>query len=141
MSKAAIVKLLEEHGVKATVNRLLVAEALSRSGRPLSMTELETEIESVDKSGIFRSLMTFKDHHLVHAIEDMEGTRYELCHSHDTDHDDDAHVHFYCERCHRTFCLDNIHIPAVELPAGYAPKTANYVIKGICPSCSGTSIA
>ena len=71
MSKADIVKLLEEHGVKATVNRLLVAEALSRSGRPLSMTELETEIESVDKSGIFRSLMTFKDHHLVHAIEDM----------------------------------------------------------------------
>ena len=75
MSKNELVKLLEEHGVKATVNRLLVAEALGNSDRPLSMTELETEIESVDKSGIFRSLMTFKDHNLVHAIEDVDGTR------------------------------------------------------------------
>ncbi len=141
MSKQEITHLLEEHDVKVTANRLLVAEALSGAGRPLSLTELEEEIGSMDKSSIFRSLMTFRDNHLVHAIEDMEGTRYELCHSHDTDHDDDAHVHFYCERCHRTFCLDNIHIPTVELPAGYDPKTANYVIKGICPSCSGTSIA
>ena len=141
MSKADIMKLLEEHGVKATVNRLLVAEALSHSGRPLSLTELETEIESVDKSGIFRSLVTFKDHHLVHAIEDVEGTRYELCHSHDTDHDEDTHVHFYCEKCHRTFCLDDIHIPPVELPQGYDGRTSNYLIKGICPACSGYSIA
>ena len=141
MSKADIVRLLEEHGVRATVNRMLVAEALSQSGRPLSLTELETEIESVDKSGIFRSLIVFKDHHLVHAIEDTEGTRYEICHSHGIEHDDDAHVHFYCEKCHRTFCLDNIHIPTVDLPAGYSPQTANYVIKGICPSCSGNSIA
>ena len=48
MSKNELVKLLEEHGVKATVNRLLVAEALGNSDRPLSMTELETELESVD---------------------------------------------------------------------------------------------
>ena len=135
MSKADIVKLLEEHGVKATVNRLLVAEALSRSGRPLSMTELETEIESVDKSGIFRSLMTFKDHHLVHAIEDMEGTRYELCHSHDTDHDDDAHVHFYCEKCHRTFCLDGVEVPSVPVPPGYTAESVTYLLKGTCPNC------
>ena len=141
MSKAEIMKLLAEYGVKATVNRLLVAEALDNSDRPLSMTELETEIESVDKSGIFRSLMIFRDHHLVHAIEDMDGTRYELCHSHDNGHDDDAHVHFYCEKCHRTFCLDSIHIPSVALPEGYDRRTANYVIKGTCPSCSGYHLA
>ena len=141
MSKVEIEHLLEEHGVKVTANRLLVAEALSGSGRPLSLTELEDEIGSMDKSSIFRSLMTFRDNHLVHAIEDMEGTRYELCLSHDHDHDEDTHVHFYCEKCHRTFCLDDIHIPPVVLPQGYDGRTSNYLIKGICPACSGYSIA
>ena len=136
-----MVKLLEEHGIKATVNRLLVAEALGDSSRPLSLMELEDQIGTVDKSGIFRSLALFKEHHLVHSIEDVEGTRYELCLSHDSAHDEDTHVHFYCERCHRTFCLDDIHIPSVELPKGYDARSANYVLKGICPACSGYSIA
>lgn len=129
--------LLAEHGVRATANRILVAAALSDAGRPLSMTELEEKIETIDKSGIFRCLNAFKEHHLVHSIEDVEGTRYELCLSHDSDHDEDTHVHFYCERCHRTFCLDNIHIPPVVLPKGYDFRTSNYLVKGVCPECSG----
>ena len=137
MGKKEIETLLKEHGVKATVNRLLVAEALGNAGRPLSMMELEDMIGSVDKSGISRSLSLFKEHHLVHSIEDAAGTRYELCLSHDSRHDEDTHVHFYCEKCHRTFCLDDIHIPPVELPKGYDARTANYLLKGICPECSG----
>ena len=137
MSKTLILKILEEHGIKATANRILIATALSDAGRPLSLMELEERIETIDKSGIFRCLNTFKEHHLVHSIEDVEGTRYELCLSHDSDHDEDTHVHFYCERCHRTFCLDNIHIPPVELPKGYDSRTSNYLVKGVCPECSG----
>ena len=141
MDKNDIAKLLEEHGIKVTVNRLLVAEALDNSSRPLSLMELEDLIGTVDKSGIFRSLVLFKEHRLVHSIEDVEGTRYELCLSHGSSHDDDTHVHFYCEKCHRTFCLDDIHIPPVELPKGYDARGANYVLKGICPECSGYSVA
>lgn len=141
MSKEMIAKLLEERGIRATANRILVAVALADAGRPLSMTELEDLIGSVDKSGIFRSLSIFKENHLVHTIEDSEGTRYELCLSHDSGHDDDTHIHFYCERCHRTFCLENIHIPPVGLPKGYEARTSNYVLKGICPYCNGYSIA
>ena len=137
MSKTLILKILEEHGIKATANRILIATALSDAGRPFSLMELEEMIETIDKSGIFRCLNTFKEHHLVHSIEDVEGTRYELCLSHDSDHDEDTHVHFYCERCHRTFCLDNIHIPPVVLPKGYDSRTSNYLVKGVCPECSG----
>ena len=137
MSKISIQKILEEHGIKATANRILIAAALSDAGRPLSMMELEERIETIDKSGIFRCLNIFKEHHLVHSIEDVEGTRYELCLSHDPEHDEDTHVHFYCETCHRTFCLDNIHIPPVVLPKGYDSRTSNYLVKGICPECSG----
>jgi Fur family ferric uptake transcriptional regulator len=128
--------LLEEHGVKVTPNRLLVARALAEAGRPLSLMELEAELETIDKSAIFRTLGAFKDAHLVHVLEDSgDGVRYELCHSHHNDHDDDIHVHFYCTRCHRTFCLEDTPVPPVKVPEGYEVESVNYLLKGVCPDC------
>ncbi len=130
-------KLLHEHGIKPTPNRLLVARVLSGAERPLSLMELEERLETVDKSNIFRTLTLFKEHHMVHALEDSgEGVRYEICHSHSDGADDDLHVHFYCEECHRTFCLWGIPIPHVEAPEGYCVETASYLLKGVCPECS-----
>ena len=128
--------LLEEHGVKATPNRLLVARALASAGRPLSLMELEAQLETIDKSAIFRTLGAFKDAHLVHVLEDSgEGVRYELCHSHHHDHDDDVHVHFYCTKCHRTFCLEDTPVPPVQVPEGYEVESVSYLLKGVCPEC------
>ena len=64
-----------------------------------------------------------------------DGVRYELCHSHHDDEDDDVHVHFYCEKCHRTFCLEDTPVPPVSIPEGFEPRTVNYLLKGICPDC------
>lgn len=131
-----IVALLEEHSVRPTANRIIVARALAKAGMPMSLAELETEIDSIDKSNIFRALVSFKDNHLVHAIEDgSNGVRYELCKSHDHDHDEDLHVHFHCEICGKTFCFEDIPVPKVDVPEGYQPISTNYIIKGICPSC------
>ena len=104
---------------------------------PISMKELETKIQTIDKSNIFRTLSLFKQQHLVHQLEDGNDiVRYELCLSDDDEEDEDMHVHFYCERCHRTYCLNDIHIPQVELPAGYEQSSINYMIKGVCPKCA-----
>lgn len=104
----------------------------------MSLTELEHKILSIDKSGVFRALTLFRKHRLVHVLEDGgDGVRYELCHSRDGHaEDDDQHVHFYCERCHRTFCLTDRPIPTVSLPAGYLLHDVNYMAKGLCPECS-----
>lgn len=128
--------LLESHGIKPTANRLVVARALALARRPLTLSELEYQILSIDKSGVFRTLTLFREHHLVHTIDDGEaGTRYELCHSHSAQHDDDLHVHFFCERCHRTFCLEQMAVPPVELPEGFSMASASYIVKGICDQC------
>ena len=129
--------LLEEHGVKVTPNRLLVARALGESRRPLSLRELEDRLETIDKSNIFRALTVFRDAHLVHVLEDAgDGVRYELCHSHHHDLDDDVHVHFYCTRCHRTFCLEDTPVPPVKAPEGYEVETVSYLLRGVCPECA-----
>ena len=136
MGKNDIIHLFEAHDVRPTANRIIIAEALIDAGRPVSLTELEEMLDTIDKSVIYRTLAAFRGKRLVHVIEDgSEGVRYELCHSHDCHHDDDQHAHFYCEVCHKTYCLEDVPAPEVTLPEGFEKQSVNYVIKGVCPDC------
>ena len=137
MNESRYATLLAEHGVKATANRIVVARALASSMRPMSLSELERDIQTIDKSNIFRALTLFREQHLVHVIEDGDAVRYELCQSHSHHHDDDQHPHFHCDRCRRTFCLDNVEIPPITIPDGYRMTSVNYIVKGLCPECAG----
>lgn len=137
MSKELFLSVLQRHGVKATANRLLILDTLDRAERPLSAQEIEARLGTIDKSGISRTLQLFRSHHLLHVLESSDCTLYELCRSdiHSVD-DSDTHVHFHCEHCGRTFCIDNTPIPPVELPAGYQPRSATYIVKGVCAECA-----
>ena len=136
MNETEYVKLLEEHGIKPTANRIVVLRTLDSSLQPLSLAELERRIMTIDKSNVFRALTLFREHHLVHTIEGSgDATRYELCRSHDHDHDEDQHPHFFCEVCQQTYCLDYMDMPEATLPPGFEFHSVNYLIKGICPHC------
>lgn len=137
MNSNEILGMLQRHGVKPTANRIIIAGALAQASNPLSLSDLEVDIATIDKSSIFRTLATFKEHGLVHVIEDgSDSAKYELCHGTGDEHDNDRHVHFYCERCNRTFCLSQVHVPQVQLPAGYRVRGVNYLVKGLCPRCA-----
>lgn len=131
------VDLMQEHGVKPTANRILILKALLAAGRPLSMTEVETALESVDKSIISRTLSVFREHHLLHAVADGDSLRYEVCHCAEEEEDSDRHVHFHCEVCGRTFCLEELPVPAVRLPDGFSVENVEYMAHGVCPACAG----
>lgn len=129
-------QILERVGIKPTANRILVVRELAASEHPLSLTELEAKIESMEKSSVFRVLSLLLQHHAVHAVEDGRGVaKYELCLDDHTDCPNHMHVHFYCERCHEVYCFANIPTPAVELPEGFKTSSVNYMLKGICPKC------
>ena len=137
MNDKQIELLLKTHGIRLTANRILIARTLSGLDNPASMKELEAKIQTIDKSNIFRTLSLFKQQHLVHQLEDgNDVVRYELCLSDEDEEDEDMHVHFYCERCHQTYCFNDIPVPQVELPEGYEQFSINYMIKGICPKCA-----
>lgn len=133
-------QLLLSHGVKPTANRIMIVCALSKVENPVTLSDLEALIGTIDKSSIFRALQVFKTCHLVHVLEDGgDGVRYELCRSKHccagAGGDDDVHVHFYCEHCRKTFCFPEMPVPAVALPEGYLIYGVNYMVKGICPQC------
>lgn len=130
-------RLLQTRGIKPTANRILVLRALLKARRPTSLPELECELETVDKSSIFRVLCLFVEQHVAHAIEDGSGVlKYEACSGETQCTLSDMHAHFYCEGCHRTYCFKTTHIPTVDMPEGFTANSINYMIKGICPHCS-----
>ena len=129
--------LMSAHGIRPTANRILILKTLLQAGRPLSLTEIETALESVDKSIISRTLTAFRRHHLLHAVSDGSSIRYEVCHCTEAEEDTDRHVHFHCERCGRTYCLEDLPVPPVSCPDGFRVESAEYVLHGICPACTG----
>ena len=136
MNEDQLIAIFEQHGIRPTANRILVARCLAEATRPLSLFELTETLATLDKSSIFRTLTLFRQQHLVHVLEDgSDGVRYELCHSCNHQEDNDMHVHFHCERCGQTLCLEDLPVPEITLPEGYLTESANFMLKGICPKC------
>jgi Fur family ferric uptake transcriptional regulator len=128
---------LQLRNIKPTAMRLLILREMSRGDETVSLPELERLLPTVDKSTISRALTLFLLHRLIHVVDDGSGSlKYAIC-ADDCDCGvEDEHTHFYCEHCHRTFCLKQIHVPVVPLPEGFRLNSINYVLKGICPECS-----
>ena len=127
---------LRASGIAETPNRVLVVRALARSYAPMSLAELEDELDSLDKSSIHRVLNVLLEHDVVHAIEDGRGiSKYELCYSDNDLEDSDMHCHFYCNVCRRTFCIPHS-VPKIAVPANFTVTGINYMLKGICPDCA-----
>jgi len=137
MRTEGIIAKLEAKGIKPTANRILVLKTLVEAeGQPLSLRDLEQRLVSMDKSSIFRTLTLFLEHDAAHAFEDGRGVlNYEVCEEEGKCDHHDGHIHFYCESCHRSFCMEDIHIPCFELPEGFFPHSVSFVIKGECPEC------
>ena len=117
MELATVEAWLERKKVKPTANRILVLKALKNAGKPMSIADLEDTLLTVDKSSIFRVLTLFLEHDIVHAFEDGRGVlNYELCTNEGACNLSDAHIHFYCESCRQSFCMENLPIPDFALP-------------------------
>ncbi|MBD5310854.1 MAG: transcriptional repressor [Muribaculaceae bacterium] len=130
------VNILTEAGIKPTSNRLLVLRTLLDAPSPLSLIELETELETVERSSILRVLTLFLDRNLVHNLEDGRGIeKYEICHGDKHCSVDDMHPHFYCECCNKVYCFEELNIPDLPLPADFKVRTINFMLKGVCPDC------
>lgn len=131
------IEQLEHHGIKPTAVRILILRAMYRGGEMVSMADLGRILQTVDKSTVSRTLSLFLFHKLIHAVDDGSGSlKYNVGGGNDNGDGEEEHTHFYCEKCHRTFCLKQINVPQVELPDGFRLTGINYVLKGVCPECS-----
>lgn len=134
--KEEAIDILQQAGIRETPNRVLVTDALLSARSPISLVELETQLQTLERSSVLRVLTLLLDHDIVHSMQDGRGiTKYEVCHTHGHDSLDDRHVHFYCERCEKTFCFTDTRIPEINMATGFEIRSANFMLKGLCPNC------
>lgn len=129
-----IEKHLEAHGIKPTAVRNLVWEEAMAQSETFSLNDMEQRMPHMERSSIFRALKLFSEHHLLHTIDDGTGVqKYCVCRCEDNHHIN--HIHFNCRVCGKTYCLEDYAIPVVTMPEGFKMEEAEYVVKGVCPSC------
>ena len=65
---------LVRRDIKPTAIRLLVIKEMMQAERAVSLLDLETLLDTVDKSTISRTIALFLSHHLIHSIDDGSGS-------------------------------------------------------------------
>ena len=117
--------------------RLLVLEYLLVQQAAVSLQQLEADFPRADRITLYRTLKTFEEKGLLHAITDGSGTtKYARCaEACSAGEHHDLHLHFYCTRCSETYCLPKTHWPQVKLPANFLLSELNLTAKGTCDRC------
>ena len=134
--KNEIDKKLTDKNIKPTAMRELVLQVLSEQKTATSLPELERKFEKADKATLYRTLKTFEENKLIHSIDDGTGSvKYALCQDACECHPEDLHVHFLCTRCKKTYCLNDITVPTINLPKKFSLESVNMVVKGACSNC------
>jgi Fur family ferric uptake transcriptional regulator len=130
-------QLLRTHQLRHTESRIEILGLFFSHKCALSQPEIEKAIDSCDRVTIYRTLSTFLEKGILHKVLDDAGSmKYALCPaSCQTYHHNHEHVHFKCGECGDTTCLEDIQIPPVALPTGYALHAMNLLLQGTCPKC------
>jgi Fur family ferric uptake transcriptional regulator len=130
--------ILKRNHLSNTDSRRAILEIFLQSENALAHNDIEKITgDKFDRVTVYRTLQTFIDKGIVHTIPTADNaTRYALCRESCSEgHHHDDHVHFICEVCGKTTCLDETNIPPVRLPKGYTPTQINMIVNGVCPDC------
>lgn len=129
--------ILLSHKLRVTDCRVEIIRQFLEKQVALAHADLEDTLDNrFDRVTIYRTLKTFLDKDLIHKVLDDSGaTKYALCtHEVHQEHNHE-HVHFKCETCGETTCLESISLPAIKLPAGFQKREMNLLIQGVCEKC------
>lgn len=130
---------LQVHGYRLTSNREVIFNAIYKHQEALSLQDLELLLEPLDKSTISRTLNIFLRCGVIHKIDDGSGIhKYAISEKeHQSGNSHALHAHFFCEKCQRTYCIDELVLPlSITLPHGYSYNSLSLVLKGTCPQCN-----
>jgi Fur family ferric uptake transcriptional regulator len=128
---------IQTRGIKPTALRILILKAMMGHPQAFTQADLNEKLDTVDKSTLSRTIRLFLEQHLIHSIDDGSGSmKYSVCSRDCSCSLNDLHVHFFCNCCKKTYCLESISIPKVQLPENFLLESVNFVLKGVCNTCS-----
>ncbi|HAE68842.1 MULTISPECIES: Fur family transcriptional regulator [Sphingobacterium] len=131
-------EILKRNSLKVTQPRLKVLEIISRKDSAISQPELEKLLgKDIDRVTLYRVLASFEEKGIIHKIFDLHGTAtYAMCSTNCSEHDHhDQHVHFICRVCNSVYCLEDMTLPKVSIPAGFSLEAIAVNALGVCNHC------
>ena len=133
-----VLTILKKNRLSITDSRQKILELFLQSNGALAHADIEKKTgENFDRVTVYRTLQSFVEKGLIHLIPTTDNAiKYALCKDDcEAGHHHDNHVHFICDECGRTTCLDEVTIPSVKLPKGFSPNHAEMVVTGVCGDC------
>jgi Fur family ferric uptake transcriptional regulator len=131
--------IFKKSRLSITENRVRILTYFLESKKALSNADIEKlSVDAIDRVTVYRTLQTFMEKGIIHSIPSTESSvRYALCREACSEgHHHDNHVHFICDMCDTTYCLDKVAIPIIHLPDGFSASKTDMVISGFCRKCS-----
>lgn len=131
-------EILKKNHLSVTDSRQKIMQLFLNSDGALAHADIEKKTgESFDRVTVYRTLQSFVEKGIIHLIPTRDNSiKYALCKDDcEAGHHHDNHVHFICDECHKTICLDDVTVPEVKLPKGFTPQHAEMVVNGICEEC------
>ena len=133
-----IADILKKNQLSITEGRKKILDLFLTSPGALARADIEKNTDaSFDRVTVYRTLQTFVEKGIIHNIPTTDNSiLYALCKDNcEAGHHHDNHVHFICDVCDKTICLDHVSIPEVKLPKGFMQKQIDVVVSGICDEC------
>ena len=137
--ETVVSEILKRNQLSVTDSRKRILEFFHHSNGALAHADIEKlSGEQFDRVTIYRTLQTFVEKGIIHSIPTADNSiRYALCKDDCVEgHHHDNHVHFVCDKCGTTFCLDHVSIPSVQLPNGFVSNQTDVVVSGVCKKCN-----
>ena len=131
-------EVLKRNQLSVTESRIQILELFYNKNNALEHNDIEKITgEKFDRVTIYRTLQTFVEKGIIHTIPTADNSvRYALCRDACTEgHHHDNHVHFICDECGTTYCLEAVTVPEVRLPKGFQPNLIEVVVSGKCKNC------
>ncbi|MBP7345970.1 Fur family transcriptional regulator [Sediminibacterium sp.] len=133
-----VTAILKKHQLSITEARKKILSLFWETGNALAHGDIEQKSsEDFDRVTIYRTLQTFVEKGIIHTIPTSDNSvRYALCKDEcAAGHHHDDHVHFICDDCGTTYCIDEVSVPKVKLPKGFSAVQTDLVISGTCNKC------
>lgn len=129
--------ILKSSGLSKTHVRLKVLDTLLESANALSLQNIESALNKVDRVTLYRTLKAFESKGIIHkAIDGTKHPKYALCLDDCAEHDhNDDHAHFHCTSCEKTICLEEVTFPRIQVPQGFQVDQTNIILTGRCADC------
>jgi len=130
-------EILKSKQLSLTQGRIHLLEILYHTHHPLSGKEIEKRIDGkCDRATIYRNLSVLTSKGIIQRILSEDSLKFKYSPENKDHTQQNDHIHFQCESCHKLICMEELQVSDFPLPEGFSKIENQFLILGICRNCN-----